>query len=213
MDTPKCRLCDTELPRGSETCPKCGREIDKKGLEKYYRDRERADWKGQHRAGVPADAYRSGVFVQTYQTEAEYQRHAAQLAALGWTVSNVVQSKPNAGCLRIVLLWWLTLLFPPKPQLVVTYHFKKPDQQQVVAADSAAASPVAPQRACKNCGAIIPSSMRFCSECGAEQVVPAAHFPWVETSTCSSCGREIPSGTKFCPNCGAQRPDDAESTS
>lgn len=56
-----------------------------------------------------AAAVAAGVTVRTYPDRVAFQRDAARLAADYWVVSSVVERKPNAGCLRILLLWWLVL--------------------------------------------------------------------------------------------------------
>jgi hypothetical protein len=61
------------------------------------------------------------TMVRVYKGNDAYQKDARKLADQGWRVVNVVERRPRAGCLRILLLWWLTLLRPPRPELVVTY--------------------------------------------------------------------------------------------
>ena len=64
-----------------------------------------------------------------------------------------------------------------------------------------AAAPAAPAAApattnCSACGAAIAVGSKFCSECGAQQVAPAAVF-------CPECGTKAEGG-KFCANCGTK---------
>ncbi|MEM2874855.1 MAG: SPFH domain-containing protein [Candidatus Hadarchaeales archaeon] len=58
-----------------------------------------------------------------------------------------------------------------------------------------AGAPAAALVICPGCGARIPSSAKFCPECGS-QISPRG------TMKCPKCGEEIPSTSKFCPACG-----------
>ena len=51
---------------------------------------------------------------------------------------------------------------------------------------------------CGKCGAKMPSTARFCGECGTPVAAaqPKAHF-------CTGCGTRLEAGQKFCPGCGA----------
>ena len=55
----------------------------------------------------------------------------------------------------------------------------------------AGAKDEAPTVNCVKCGAKIPTSTKFCPECGASQGIK-----------CPKCGESVASGAKFCPNCG-----------
>jgi len=46
---------------------------------------------------------------------------------------------------------------------------------------------------CPNCNAVVPSSAKFCTECGAKM-----------KPVCKNCNKELPAGTKFCPECGTK---------
>lgn len=59
--------------------------------------------------------------VKTYKSADDYSSDARSMAKDGWTVTNTMERRPRAGCMRVILLWWLTLLRPPKPEVVVTY--------------------------------------------------------------------------------------------
>ena len=50
---------------------------------------------------------------------------------------------------------------------------------------------------CNNCGAMLPDTVNFCTECGTK-------LDKVEeiTSTCSNCGAELREGANFCVECG-----------
>ena len=50
---------------------------------------------------------------------------------------------------------------------------------------------------CPKCGASVPSTAKFCSECGEK-------MPEVKTvnNFCPECGTKLDGNTKFCPNCG-----------
>ena len=74
----------------------------------------------------------------------------------------------------------------------------KPSQQTQqpanTAAPAAAAAGVASNMTtCAKCGAIIPSTAKFCPECGEKR--NAKRF-------CPECGAEVSSSAKFCPECG-----------
>jgi len=49
-------------------------------------------------------------------------------------------------------------------------------------------------KACVKCGKQIPVNMKFCGECGAEQV---------EGKPCIKCGKAVAPGLKFCGECGS----------
>ena len=74
-------------------------------------------------------------------------------------------------------------------------------EQQLQSAQAEPA-PVAPASdTCVNCGAEMPSGMRFCSACGtaAPQPGEAPHPP---SGVCSACGTANPPEFKFCSKCG-----------
>lgn len=50
---------------------------------------------------------------------------------------------------------------------------------------------------CNNCGAMLPYTVNFCTECGTK-------LDKVEEmkSTCSNCGAELREGANFCVECG-----------
>ena len=54
-----------------------------------------------------------------------------------------------------------------------------------------------PEAKCAKCGAALPSSAKFCLECG-EKVAPATPSNMV---ICPECGNTVAKG-KFCPECG-----------
>ena len=51
---------------------------------------------------------------------------------------------------------------------------------------------------CNNCGAMLPDTVNFCTECGTK-------LDKVEEtkSTCSNCGSELREGANFCVECGS----------
>ncbi len=57
-----------------------------------------------------------------------------------------------------------------------------------------AAPPAAAMMNCAACGASIPTSSKFCPECGKN--------PRPAGATCPSCGTQVMAGAKFCPECG-----------
>ena len=48
--------------------------------------------------------------------------------------------------------------------------------------------------ACASCGAQVPASAKFCTECGKN--------PQPAGETCLGCGATVTAGAKFCPECG-----------
>jgi len=54
--------------------------------------------------------------------------------------------------------------------------------------------PAQQTKACVKCGKQIPVSLKFCGECGAEQV---------EGKPCVKCGKTVAPGLKFCGECGS----------
>ncbi len=48
--------------------------------------------------------------------------------------------------------------------------------------------------ACASCGAQVPASAKFCTECGKN--------PQPAGETCPGCGATVAAGAKFCPECG-----------
>lgn len=66
----------------------------------------------------------NSTMVRVYKSPSSYDHDAKLMSKKGWVPINVVERRPRAGCLRIILLWWLTLLRPPKPEIVVTYQYQ-----------------------------------------------------------------------------------------
>ena len=60
---------------------------------------------------------------------------------------------------------------------------------------AAPAAPAAATKVCAACGQAIPQTVKFCPECGAQQV--AVRF-------CAECGAKLEAGAKFCPECGTK---------
>ena len=56
-------------------------------------------------------------------------------------------------------------------------------------------------KACPSCGAIMPESKRFCSDCGCD-TYKEADKKGKDTIKCSNCGSEYQNTMKFCPECG-----------
>lgn len=60
--------------------------------------------------------------------------------------------------------------------------------------------PAAPLVICPKCNAQVPSTSRFCPNCGGAIAVPRT--PAAKTKKCPKCGEEVAAGAKFCPSCG-----------
>ena len=56
-------------------------------------------------------------------------------------------------------------------------------------------------KACPSCGAIMPKSKRFCSECGCD-TNKKAEIVNEGLVTCNKCGAKYKNTMKFCPECG-----------
>ncbi|MDE5995652.1 MAG: SPFH domain-containing protein, partial [Eubacterium sp.] len=56
-------------------------------------------------------------------------------------------------------------------------------------------------KSCPSCGALMPESKRFCSDCGCD-TNKEADKKEKDTIKCSNCGFEYKNTMKFCPECG-----------
>jgi membrane protease subunit (stomatin/prohibitin family) len=69
------------------------------------------------------------------------------------------------------------------------------------------ATPGAPAVAlviCPSCSAQIPSTSKFCPNCGKSISAMPAQPSQVPSEKCKNCGEILPSGAKFCHNCGTK---------
>jgi len=69
------------------------------------------------------------------------------------------------------------------------------------------ATPGAPAVAlviCPSCSAQIPSTSKFCPNCGKSISAMPAQPSQVPSEKCKKCGEILPTGAKFCHNCGTQ---------
>ena len=57
---------------------------------------------------------------------------------------------------------------------------------------------------CPNCQAHIPSTSKFCPNCGQNMTTVAAPPATAPSKNCAKCGTVIPAGAKFCQSCGAK---------
>ena len=57
---------------------------------------------------------------------------------------------------------------------------------------------------CPNCKAQVPSTSKFCPNCGVALTAAPPTTPQVPTKKCSKCGQMASAAAKFCPNCGAK---------
>ncbi|MGH2549063.1 MAG: zinc ribbon domain-containing protein [Thermomicrobiales bacterium] len=141
-----------------------------------------------------AAAVAAGVYVKAYPDQAAFQRHAAILATDHWVVSTVVERKPNAGCLRIALLWWLVLIFPPRPELLVTYRHEPP----------AAPKPDLDVRVRTARPAPSPEPAPAAAAAATPPTTIPPHLEPVTHQACFTCGAIVSITHNFCPNCGAR---------
>jgi membrane protease subunit (stomatin/prohibitin family) len=70
---------------------------------------------------------------------------------------------------------------------------------QIMTPTGPAQAPAAALVICPKCGARVPATSKFCSECGTTLTPPSSG-----TITCSKCGKTIPASSRFCPECGAK---------
>lgn len=67
------------------------------------------------------------IKIKEYNTPAQYQGDARNLAGQGWMVKDTSEREQRRGCISMLLFGWnLGLFFPPKPHIVVTYTRDKP---------------------------------------------------------------------------------------
>jgi len=69
------------------------------------------------------------------------------------------------------------------------------------------AAPGAPAVAlvvCPSCSAQIPSTSKFCPNCGKSLSAMPTQPSQVPTEKCKNCGEILPTGAKFCHNCGTK---------
>ena len=57
---------------------------------------------------------------------------------------------------------------------------------------------------CPSCSAQIPSTSRFCANCGKSLSAMPTQPSQVPAQKCSNCGEILPTGAKFCQNCGTK---------
>jgi membrane protease subunit (stomatin/prohibitin family) len=57
---------------------------------------------------------------------------------------------------------------------------------------------------CPSCSAQIPSTSKFCPNCGKSISAMPTQLSQVPSQKCAKCGEILPTGAKFCQNCGAQ---------
>lgn len=57
---------------------------------------------------------------------------------------------------------------------------------------------------CPSCNAQIPSTSKFCANCGKSLSAMPAQPTQVPSQKCKKCGEILPTGAKFCLNCGTQ---------
>jgi hypothetical protein len=148
-----------------------------------------------------AAAVAAGVYVKSYPDQRAFQRHAAELATDHWVVSSVVERKPNAGCLRIALLWWFVLIFPPRPELLVTYRYEPPAKpKRDLEVNVRPAKPAVPAPA----PATTPAPVAATLEPSPGPVAASPNLEPVTHQACFTCGAIVSITHNFCPNCGAR---------
>lgn len=67
---------------------------------------------------------------------------------------------------------------------------------------SSAGAPTALLVVCPSCNAQIPSTSKFCPNCGKSISAMPAQPSQVPAEKCKKCGEILPTGAKFCHNCG-----------
>jgi membrane protease subunit (stomatin/prohibitin family) len=69
---------------------------------------------------------------------------------------------------------------------------------------SAPGAPAMALVVCPNCNAQIPSTSKFCPNCGKSISAMTTQPSQVPSQKCPKCGEILPTGAKFCHNCGTQ---------
>jgi len=69
---------------------------------------------------------------------------------------------------------------------------------------SSAGAPAALLVVCPSCSAQIPSTSKFCPNCGKSISAMPAQPSQVPTTKCKKCGEILPTAAKFCQNCGTK---------
>jgi len=69
---------------------------------------------------------------------------------------------------------------------------------------TAAGTPSVALIVCPKCKAQVPSTSKFCPNCGEALTESPPKTPQVPTKKCSKCGQLVSAAAKFCPNCGAK---------
>jgi membrane protease subunit (stomatin/prohibitin family) len=69
---------------------------------------------------------------------------------------------------------------------------------------SAPGAPAMALVVCPSCSAQIPSTSKFCPNCGKSISAMPTQPSQVPSQKCAKCGEILPTGAKFCHNCGAQ---------
>lgn len=69
---------------------------------------------------------------------------------------------------------------------------------------AAPGAPVVALVVCPSCSAQIPSTSKFCPNCGKSLSAMPTQPSQVPAEKCKSCGEILPTGAKFCHNCGTK---------
>lgn len=73
-------------------------------------------------------------------------------------------------------------------------------------AQASASMPTAALILCPTCRAQVPSTSKFCPNCGDSLTAAPPSPIEVPTKRCAKCGHQTSAAAKFCPNCGEQIP-------
>jgi len=68
----------------------------------------------------------SAVVVREYRDRRDFEWHARDMAADGYSVTSVIEQQQNSGLLRILTLGLYSLIVRPDPRLLVTYQRRLP---------------------------------------------------------------------------------------
>eukprot|EP00808_Paulinella_micropora_P023477 g48450.t1 len=80
----------------------------------------------------------------------------------------------------------------------------KPAASAAPAAAAPSAAAPTTKVTCNSCQARVPSSAKFCPECGADPTAIKQSDAFASGNACSNCKAKVPPNAKFCPECGTK---------
>eukprot|EP00457_Paulinella_chromatophora_P008982 gb/GEZN01009032.1/.p1 GENE.gb/GEZN01009032.1/~~gb/GEZN01009032.1/.p1 ORF type:complete len:356 (-),score=51.03 gb/GEZN01009032.1/:216-1283(-) len=80
----------------------------------------------------------------------------------------------------------------------------KPASVPASAPASSSTAPITTKITCNGCDARIPSTAKFCPECGGDPSAIKKADVFASGDSCSKCNAKVPPSAKFCPECGTK---------